>query len=459
MKLTLIQPESLASGISGAFFFRNVPSQGLIQLEALTPAPWEVQTINENLESIDFEAPTDVVGITALTSLAPRAYEIAREYRARGVPVIMGGIHASVFPQEAAQHVDCVVVGEADDIWPDILADVAAGTLQPLYHAPRPVSLDFTFQRRPNRTKTVRISKLLPLKSTYTYFQTGRGCPIGCEFCSVAQFNGRQMRKRSIPELIADIKTELQEHDVDYLVFVDDNIVGDKAYARALFTALRPLKVKWMSQTDIRIADNDIIDLAVESGLAMVFLGLESIDPETLAQAASTTKQRWRHSYEPAIQALHDRGVSVVGSFMVGSDTDPEGVGRATARWAIEQRLDTAIFYIFTPLPGTRLFTQLETEKRILTRDWRRYDVTCCVFDPEGAKTPRDIEAEASVAHRRFYGLSSICRRIIRSRSHNGVALSLFMNIDFRLHGRRSAGREVGKRAFPLHNASFDLAP
>ena len=166
MKVTLIQPGSPASGITGAFFFRNIPSQGLIQLEALTPPSWDVQTINENVETIDFDAPTDVVGITALTSLAPRAYEIAQEYHARGVPVIMGGIHASVYPEEAMQHVDCVVVGEADEIWPDILNDVAAGTLQPLYRAQRPASLDFTFQRRPNRTKTVRISKLFPVKST-----------------------------------------------------------------------------------------------------------------------------------------------------------------------------------------------------------------------------------------------------------------------------------------------------
>ena len=437
MKITLIQPKCPASGVSGAFFFRNIPSQGLIQLEALTPATWDVQTINENLDSIDFDEPTDVVGITALTSLAPRAYEIACEYQSRGVPVIMGGIHASVYPEEAAQHVDCVVVGEADEIWPDILADVAAGTLQPLYRAQRPASLDFRYQRRPSRTKTVRISRLLPLKSTYAYFQTGRGCPIGCEFCSVAEFNGRQMRKRNIPDLIADIKTELQEHDVDYLVFVDDNIVGDKVYARELFTALAQLKVRWMSQTDIRIADPDMIDLAVESGLAMVFLGLESIDSETLAHSASAAKQRWRNKYEPAIQALHDRGVSVVGSFVIGSDTDPEGIGRTTAQWAIKQRLDTAIFYVLTPLPGTRLFSRLQTEGRILTRDWREYDVTYCVFDPNGTKTPYDVEREASEAHRAFYSLSSIIRRILRPPLWTNLALSLFMNIDFRIHARK----------------------
>jgi len=437
MKVTLIQPASPASGVSGAFFFRNIPSQGLIQLEALSPLPWDVQRINENVEPIDFDEPTDVVGITALTSLAPRAYEIAGEYRARGVPVIMGGIHASVYPEEAAQHVDCVVLGEADEIWPNILADVAAGTLQPIYRARRPASLDFRFARRPSRTKTVRISKLLPLKSTYTYYQTGRGCPIGCEFCSVAEFNGKQMRKRSIPELVADIKTELREHHVDYLVFMDDNIVGDKAYARELFAALAPLNVKWMSQTDIRIADPDIIDLAVESGLTMVFLGLESIDPETLACTASTAKRKWRSRYEAAIQALHNRGVSVVGSFMIGSDTDPEGVGRATARWAIEQKLETAIFYILTPLPGTRLFSRLETEARILTRDWRAYDVTYCIFDPEGTKTPHDVESEASEAHQRFYSICAIIRRITRSAAWNKLILLLFMNADFRIHGRR----------------------
>ncbi|MEJ2703725.1 MAG: cobalamin-dependent protein [Sedimentisphaerales bacterium] len=401
MKVTLIQPGSPASGITGAFFFRNIPSQGLIQLEALTPPSWDVQTINENVETIDFDAPTDVVGITALTSLAPRAYQIAQEYCARGVPVIMGGIHASVYPEEAAQHVDCVVVGEADEIWPNILNDVAAGTLQPLYHAQRPTSLDFTFQRRPNRTKTVRISRLFPVKSTYTYYQTGRGCPIGCEFCSVAEFNGKKMRKRRIPELIADIKIELQEHDVDYLVFMDDNIIGDKTYARELFTALIPLNIKWMSQTDIRIADPDITDLAVESGLTMVFLGLESIDPETLAHAASTIKERWRNKYEPAIQALHD----------------------------------TAIFYILTPLPGTRFFSRLEAEKRILTRNWREYDVTYCVFNPDGTKTPHDVEDEASKAHQYFYSLSSIIRRVFRSHSWKNLALSLFMNYDFRIHG------------------------
>ena len=245
------------------------------------------------------------------------------------------------------------------------------------------------------------------------------------------------MRKRSIPELIADIETELQEHHVDYLVFMDDNIVGDKAYARELFAALAPLKVKWMSQTDIRIADPDIIDLAVESGLTMVFLGLESIDPETLARTASTVKKKWRDKYEPAIQTLHNLSVSVVGSFMIGSDSDPEGVGRATARWAIEQKLETAIFYILTPLPGTRLFNRLETEARILTRDWRAYDVTHCIFEPDGTKTPLDVESEASEAHQRFYSIFAIIRRITRSTAWNKLTLLLFMNADFRIHGRR----------------------
>jgi radical SAM superfamily enzyme YgiQ (UPF0313 family) len=437
MKVTLIQPASRASGISGASFFRNIPSQGLIQLEALTPTSWDVQTINENIESIDYNQSTDLVGITALTSLAPRAYEIAHAYRQRGVPVIMGGIHASVFSEEAAQHVDCVVVGEADEVWADILSDVAAGTLQALYHAQRPASLDFRFQRRPQRTKTVRVSKRLPLKSTFTYYQSGRGCPIGCEFCSVAEFNGREMRKRSIPNLIADIEAELQEHDIDYLVFMDDNIVGDKAYARKLFTALAPLNIRWMSQADIRIADADIIDLAVESGLAMVFLGLESIEAESLARSASATKEKWRDKYEPAIQALHDRGVAIMGSFIIGSDADPKGIGRSTAQWAIAQKINMAVFYVLTPLPGTRLFKRLEAERRLLTRDWRQYDVTCCIFDPDGAKTAQTVEYEASKAHQHFYSHPSILQRISRSLSWKDLALSLFMNYDFRIHGRR----------------------
>ncbi len=434
MKVTLIQPGSPACGVSGAFFFRNIPAHGLIQLESLTPPEWDVTTINENFDRIDFDEPTDVVGITAMTTLAPRAYEIAHEYRARGVPVIMGGIHASVLPDEAARHVDSVVIGEADEIWADILDDAAAGRLLSRYVAERPASLDFDFRRRPARTRVVRISRLIPFKMSFAYYQTGRGCPHGCRFCSVAQFNGRRLRKRSIGPLIDDIAEELRTHDVDYLVFMDDNIMADKGYARELFTALKPLGVRWMSQTDIRIADDDIIDLAADSGLAMVFIGLESTDPRTLENAASAIKRRWRDKYEDSIRKLHDRGIAIVGSMMIGADEDPPGVGRATAEWGRANRLDTAIFYIYTPLPGTLLFDEMESQGRILTRDWHEYGLARCVFDPLGEKTALDVEREAIEGHRAFYSLGSIMRRINRL-SWKDLALSLFMNFDFRAHG------------------------
>ncbi|MFH1188889.1 MAG: radical SAM protein [bacterium] len=433
-KVTLIQPRSSDGGVTGAFFYKNIPSQGLIQLEALTPSDWEVQTVNENFEPIDFDGPVDVVGITALTSLAPRAYDIAKRYRSRGIPVIMGGIHASIYPEEVANHVDSVVVGEADELWTSILDDVWHKRLQPVYHATRPSHLDFNFQRRPKRTYSVGVSKYFSsMKSTYTYFQTGRGCPIGCDFCSVAQFNGKVIRKRSVEKLIVDIKAELAAHKVDYLVFMDDNIVADKAYAIELFKELAKLNVRWMSQTDIRITDPDIIDVAAYSGLAMVFLGLESINPDVLENSASRTKNMWHDRYESAIRELHKRGIAIMGSFMVGSDYDPPGVGEATAEWAIKNKLDTAVFHILTPLPGTALFNRLDAERRIITRQWDKYDLSHCVFVPKNRR-PDEVLAEAGKAHRKFYSFWSIIRRM-NNLAFQDLASSLFINFDFRKYG------------------------
>lgn len=426
-KVTLVWPEWKNRGLHTVSLF-HMPPMGLLQLASLTPDNWEVEIIDENTRSIDFDSPTDLVGLSAMTALAPRAYEIAAEYRKRGVPTIIGGIHASTMSEEAIQHVDSVVVGEADDIWATVLDDFNRGSLQKIYHATMPICLDFQIKRPLSKIFPMAISRFLPVHLRCAYIQVQRGCPIGCEFCSVTQFNGARIRSKSIPYIIREIEEE-RKQGFHFLVLVDDNIVANKKFAKELFAALRGLGIKWVSQTDVRIADDDILDLACDSGLQVVFLGFESISSDTLRSSIAKSKSRWRTKYEDAVKRLHDRGVAIEGSFIFGFDGDNDETIERTIDWAMQHQLEACQFSIATPLPGTKFFADMERAGRLITRDWSRFSATQCVFRPQNW-TPEELDERFLYAYKRFYSYASIARRLLRP-SLMSLGL-IFVNMEFR---------------------------
>lgn len=436
MKVTFISPRWPDKGLSTLSLFKNLPSVALLQLASLTPQDFDLEIINEELFPIDFNATTDLIALTAMTHTASRAYEIATEFRKRGIPTIMGGVHASERTNEALRHVDSVVVGEADEIWPEILQNFyLTKSLERVYIAPTPADLDFKKRRYISKTRLIKPFPWLPLEFKLAHVQATRGCPVGCDFCSVTKFNGKKIRHKSIDYLLTEIFEEKERNDFDLLFFVDDNIVVQKNFAKDLFTALvkSRINIKWFSQTDVRITDPDVLDLALESGLSMVYLGLESINESNL-RSISSAKRVWRKRYEETIKRLKSNGVIIIGSFIFGRDADTPDTFIRTVEWAIENRIDFAAFTISTPLPGTALFAKLEQEGRITDTDWSKYDVTNSVVK-HPTMSREEIENGLRWAYKEFYSHKSIVRRLFANFTNYSLKdsfLKIMINLDIR---------------------------
>jgi len=416
MDVTLIVPRWSANSLWGKVVFR-FPYLALTTLAALTPGDVRVRLIDENVEEIDWKATADLVGISLMTPLAPRGYGIADAYRKRGVPVVLGGIHPSMMPEEASAHADAVVVGEAEGLWPRVVEDVRQGELQPLYrsedHSP------LTNLPLPRR-------ELLKRKAYFfvNTVQTTRGCPFDCEFCSVTQFYGHTYRLRPVEE----VEREVRNLEGRFVFFVDDNIAGDKAYAKALFRRLIPYRLKWASQASITIArDQELLRLARQSGCMGLFIGFESLSQKTLKEMGKTFNRV--QSYRDMIKRIHSHGIGIQGSFIFGNDGDTPSVFAEVVRFTEQTRLDAVLFSILTPFPGTRLYRKMKAEGRILTDDWARYDMNHVVFRPRGISV-EELQQGFNWAYSRLYSWPSIAKRLLGVRRN----LQLFgpQNVGFR---------------------------
>jgi len=403
------------------------PPLGLLYVAALTPSSYEIILYDENVEPQplnvnDFADQVDLVALTVMTSQAPRAYQLADEFRKRGVPVVMGGIHPTALPQEAKQHASAVVIGEAEGIWEKFLIDWESNSIQLFYRNERFPSLEgLPF---PRRDLLSRESYIIP--DTINVF---RGCPHNCSFCSVTRFFGRTYRYRPLPEVIREIEKILVQSPVSpgrkflgdllckrishpIIGFMDDNIFGGKKtrdYTIKLLKALIPLKFYWGGQASVNIAkDEKLLELAAKSGCKVLFIGLESINPESLKEARKGVNLR--ENYHKAVKTFHKHGIAVIGAFVFGFDSDDPHIFRETLEFSQAVKLDAMQVSILTPLPGTALWEKLEKENRIITKDWKMYDFTYAVYKPKNF-TPEELKNTREQAHRKAYSLKSILKR------------------------------------------------
>lgn len=374
------------------------PPLGLLQVAGLTPPDVEVKLTDEAVEDIDFEVDVDLVGLSFNTASAPRAFQIAQEWRKRGVKVVMGGAHPTMCPEECAQYADSVVIGEAERTWRGVLEDARRGELKKFYRCDGfPPLENLPLPRR---------DLLDPKKYAVFYtLQTTRGCPYNCDFCSVTRFFGRTYRTRPIREVIK----EIEGMDSRIIIFVDDNILGNPRYAKQLFKELIPLKKIWLAQGSINATkDEELVRLASKAGCRGLFIGFESISEEALREVGK--KHNIVEEYSRGIRRLHSMGIAVIGAFIFGFDHDDKGVFKRTVDFVHKEKIDMPQFSILTPLPGTALYERLDREGRIFDKDWSKYTGNHCVFYPRNM-SPEELEEGLMWAYKETIGLKSLLLR------------------------------------------------
>jgi radical SAM superfamily enzyme YgiQ (UPF0313 family) len=423
MKVLFVSPGWTKGRLWGELGFK-FPSLSLAALAAVTPPAWEVALCDENIEPLAVGTDADLIALTAMTPQAPRAYQIAAQFRARGKTVVMGGFHASNLPDEALQQVDAVVVGEGELIWPRLLADFEQGRLQRTYRSTALIEMTAI----PVARREIFSDKRYLFTNT---LQTTRGCPFDCEFCSVTAFYGRQYRKRPIPAVLAELEGLRQRNS--FAFFVDDNLVADRRYALELFAGMKGMGFKWLSHAPIDFADDrEFIRAAGEAGCVAMFVGFESLNQEALAAMGKVTNTA--QSYLDDAQVFRDNGIGILGSFVLGNDHDTPDVFPQLLRFCEEARIEAAIFPILTPYPGTEVRRRLEAEGRIVSNAWEDYDMEHVTFRPKGM-TAAELQEGYDWLNRSFYSFSSMYRRIWKL--HRSVQVFGPMNFGFRSAIRR----------------------
>jgi radical SAM superfamily enzyme YgiQ (UPF0313 family) len=439
MRLTLVHP-AIGRRAEDRSYIRTWQMEPLppAMIAGLTPPDVEISFHDDRMEEIPFDAPADLVAISVETYTARRAYQIATEYRRRGVPVVMGGFHASLVPDEVALYAESVVVGEAEALWPEVIDDWRHGTPKKIYRQQGRTSLAGT---RPDR-RIFNGKRYLPIGLV----EAGRGCHFKCDFCAVQTVFGATQTRRPADEILAEIAALRDRKRL--IFFVDDNITSNLAQAKEFFRALIPLKVRWVSQASINAAhDEEFLDLLRRSGCMGVLIGFESLNPENL-RAMNKRFNTMRGGYLKALGNLRRHGIRLYGTFIFGYDHDAPEDFQEAVDFSREHGFYIAAFNHLTPFPGTELYRRLAAEGRLLYENWwldERYSYNKVPFRP-AAMLPEAVERGCVEARRAFYSWPSILRRsadpVNRS---NG-----FMFRNFFLINHLNRADVSGRNHFPL---------
>ena len=425
MKILLISPDRERKK-EEAFLFK-LPFLNLPSIAAVTPPEVEVKILDEACEKIEFDEKVDLVGITAQTPVAPRAYQIAGEFKKRGVPVVMGGVHASMLPEEALSHVDAVVIGEAEEVWPTLIEDFRNGQLKRIYQGNGFVD--------PSRFPLPRRELLdggcyLPLK----LIETTRGCPHHCDFCGVSRFFGFRYRKRPMTEIDRELRTIFRKgpvmhqaskkvlsffsKDLPYflkrrlLYIIDSNVACDKRFTLDLASLLKEYDLLWYGHAPVSAAfDEELMKACSESGCIALNVGFESFSLKNLQTMGKGFNQPFR--YAEAVRRIHEQGIGIMGTFIVGLDDDDPDVFQRIINFCIEEKLDWALAFIMAPYPGTESFSRLEKEGRVLCRDWEKYDSLNVVYQPI-LMSVEELEKGMRRIWKEVFSVSSVYKRILK---------------------------------------------
>ena len=403
----------------------------LMVLAGLTPPSWEITIVDENLGVPDYPAMPrpDLVGITAFTSQANRAYEVAAQFRNMGVPVVMGGIHATMCRDEVMERVDSVVTGEAEGIWPQVLEDARHDSLKRRYDGGLAKVNDIPLARH----------DLLASGYAFGAIQTTRGCPLNCSFCSVTAFNGARYRQRPIPDVVREFQSIREKR----VLVVDDNLIGTRpghiARAKDMFRAMTQanLRKEWIAQATINFADDEeLLTLAAKAGCRGVFIGFESPTPEGLLEVGKKFNLLNGRDFRASVRRIQRHNILVVGSFIIGLDIDEPGIGKRIAEVASHYGVDNLNVLFLTPLPGTRLWDQMTSQGRIaldtFPEDWKYYTLTFPVARYKHLSL-NGIIKEMISCDRDFYSTSRILRRVWSNFwQHRKPLVTLVGNLSYR---------------------------
>ena len=429
MKLLLITASSPEIRRIRRSRFLNFQQITMPYLAALTPPNWQVEHVDEEVTPVDLDAQADLVGITFHTPSAAHAYELAGQFRARGIPVVLGGPHVTLLPEEAAGHADSIFVGEAEELWAPFLLAFERGAQQQIYRSTGVPTLEHVPQAR----------KDLFHRKDYTngVLFASRGCPNQCDFCTLSVMYKNRLRKRPVAEVAA----EFASFHGKVIIFWDDNIAADLDYAKQLFKAITPYHKWWSSQASIHAGqDDEFLDLTAQSGCKQLFLGLESISQASMNEVHKTFN-RVDH-YAAILRRIHAHGIAVQAGIVFGFDSDTPAIFNETVDFLEQAGVQNATFNILTPFPGTRLFQRLEAEGRITSHDWGSYNSRSDVVFMPRQMSSQELLAGFQAVTRRFYSLNSILKRL--SRSPVGLWWTLPLNLAYHVSLRRF-GFVVGK--------------
>ncbi len=439
MKISFIRPNLWEERTSGAM-------QPLVfaVLAALTPSEHQISFYDETLESINFDHDTDLVALTAETYTAKRAYEISHRFRERGIPVVMGGYHPTLMPDEARLYADAIVIGDAEDLWGQILEDAKNKCLRQIYSQVEDPDLSGVIPDR-NIFNGKKYARVIPV-----YY--GRGCRFACDFCSVYSVHKARLRQRPLDEMLS----EIEELNSRYIFFVDDNLFINKPVFKEFLAALKSLNIKWVCQISIDIAkDPELLDLMADSGCFVTQIGFESLNKDNLAQMNKKWNLKYG-DYQVSINQIQDRGIMIYGSFIMGYDQDTPDSFKINVNFALENKFCLANFNPLTPMPGSRLHERSKKEGRLIYDRWwldSRFRFGDATFYPK-RMTPEELTEGCYWARTEFNKYSSIFKRTLsrnaNARNLENLGAYLLSNLISRKEIHKKQGHALGNLRDPV---------